>query len=77
MSEESKRPRYYVSTKRTCEKSGEDQWIDVAAIFLSRNGDGYDVLVKENLADILANDRLFIRPPRAKKKAEKSAKRTE
>lgn len=77
MSEESKRPRYFVSAKRAGEGNDEDQWFDVAAIFLSRNGYGYDVLVKENLADILANDRLFIRPPKPKKKADESAKRTE
>lgn len=72
MSEESKRPRYYVSTKRACKKSGKDLWVDVASIFLSRDGDGYDIVVKDGLANIRQNDRLFIRPVKVKKKADES-----
>lgn len=65
MSEENNRPRYYISSKRECEGKN-DVWRDIAVIFPSRQGDGFDVLVKGDIADIRGGDKLFIRPPKPK-----------
>jgi hypothetical protein len=81
MSEGKNRPRFTMSSK-TKGDNGEVIWKDIGAIFASRDGKGYNVLVKENLADILANDVIYLRPPKPKKKsndqspAEKSAEPT-
>ncbi len=66
MSEGNNRPRFTMSSK-TKGDNGKDIWNDIGAIFVSRDGKGYNVLVKENFADILANDVIYLRPPRPRK----------
>lgn len=59
----------FTMSSRTTDGDGNDIWNDIGAIFVSRDGKGYNVLVKENLADILANDVIYLRPTNPKKKS--------